>query len=401
MPTAAPIGGTAPGAGTASGRGRGLHVGVVTTYLPSDRLGGAQLQATWMARELAAQRLRVTLFARGVPGRAYDGHDLPGVELVVRRPRLPGALRLAHDVALALPQIRRHRPDVLVCHQVLAAGLIGSAARRLLGVPALVWVHGRHEYRFDHASRFRLLTPWVLRHADRVLVSAATIRREVLEAFERRGPRALVERLQANVRVLSTGVHLQQPREGSGEHVVFCGRLIRAKGVHELVEAMRHVPNERLVMTGDGPERAALEGAARGLPVTLTGHIPYSQVLEHMRRAKCLVLPSHTEAFPNVVLEAMTLGVPVVATRVGGTQDLVADGVTGFLVPPQDPPALAAAIRKLTSDEPLRLAMGRNAHAAARHYDWPNASARLLALIDEVLTQSLPQHDPSHADACR
>jgi glycosyltransferase involved in cell wall biosynthesis len=230
-----------------------------------------------------------------------------------------------------------------------------------------------------------LLVPHVFRLADRVLVQAEPLAAEILEQFDRPRLRRIRNRLRDRIGVVPNGVDLQPRRYGSGTGIVYVGRLIRAKGLDELVDAMQRLPGEHLTIVGDGPERKRLEEKARGLSVTFTGHVDHATARQHIRAARCLALPSYTEAFPNVVLEAMASGVPVVATLTGGVPSLVQDGKTGFLVPPGSVEDLAGALAKLTQDESLCLTMGASAHDVAGSFSWPRAVERLVDQIELVL----------------
>ena len=100
--------------------------------------------------------------------------------------------------------------------------------------------------------------------------------------------------------------------------------------------------------------------------------------------------PSTDEGLPNAVLEAMAAGLPVVSTRVGGIPDLIDDEVTGLLVAPGDPEALAAAITRLVTDEPLRLRLGAAARERARDFSWQACTDRHVELY-EVLLRDHPR----------
>ena len=153
-----------------------------------------------------------------------------------------------------------------------------------------------------------------------------------------------------NVRVIRNGVELPAATtDGEAEppELLFVGRLVPEKGVEELVEATE---GRNLVVVGDGPLRADVPAAL--------GFLSGAELEERYARAAVVVCPSRREGFGLVCAEAMARARPVVASAVGGLSELVADGETGLLVPPQDPPALRTAIDSLLADQALRRRMG-------------------------------------------
>jgi glycosyltransferase involved in cell wall biosynthesis len=133
----------------------------------------------------------------------------------------------------------------------------------------------------------------------------------------------------------------------SGRLLVSVARLTPVKGVDVAVKALHQLPDAHLIVIGDGPERAALDAAAPKGRVTFTGQLPHEDVLRYLRAADIYVLSSRTEGLSHTLLEALAVGTPSVASRVGGNPEVVTDGVDGLLVPPDDPAALADAIRRL------------------------------------------------------
>ena len=127
-------------------------------------------------------------------------------------------------------------------------------------------------------------------------------------------------------------------------------RLEPQKGVDVAIRALREIDDAHLVVLGDGPQRAELEQLARELDVSvyLPGRVP--DVTQWLRRASMLVHPARWEGFGLALLEAMLAGLPVVATNVSSIPEIVVDGETGVLVPPDDPPALAAAVNRVLRD---------------------------------------------------
>jgi glycosyltransferase involved in cell wall biosynthesis len=151
--------------------------------------------------------------------------------------------------------------------------------------------------------------------------------------------------------------------------ILAVGRLSREKAHRDLLHAAALLRERypalpfRVVVAGDGPERSALQKARNrlglGAEVIFAGH--QENIGPYYGMARVLALPSHTEGSPNVVLESMASGLPVAATAVGGVPEIVQDGVTGLLVAPGDPAAMADAIARLVREPELA---GRLASAA-------------------------------------
>ena len=163
------------------------------------------------------------------------------------------------------------------------------------------------------------------------------------------------------------------PAAASSTDVAFLGRLDPIKDVPTLVAAMARLPDMNLHVYGDGPDRPRIERSIADHHVadrvTLHGAVDRPQAA--LARAGVLVLPSLAEGFGLVLIEAMAAGVPVVATDVPGVRDVVRDGVTGLLVPPGDPAALAAAVARLSADPTLRHRLTTAARADVRdRFTW-------------------------------
>ncbi|HZO13549.1 MAG TPA: glycosyltransferase, partial [Polyangiaceae bacterium] len=163
----------------------------------------------------------------------------------------------------------------------------------------------------------------------------------------------------------------------TGRQILFVGRLEPQKGTGELLGAFERLqasrPDVRLVMIGDGPSRAAHERVARDLPVSFVGWQPHDSIGRWLAASDVLALPSWAEGTPNVVLEALASGRPVVATRVGGIPDVICDKRLGELVAPHSVDALCDALDRVLSRAHDAQAIARI--AALR--DW-NESARAL-----------------------
>ena len=174
---------------------------------------------------------------------------------------------------------------------------------------------------------------------------------------------------------------------------LFVGVLERYKDVDGLATAWRlaapRLPGTALRIVGRGSRAFVVEGLARDLPgrTDWAPTVPNDRIADELDRATCLVLPSRSEGLGRIVVEALCRGRPVVATRVGGITDLVADGENGLLVPTQDPAALADALVRILSDRGLAARLGSGARTSVE--PWlasPEEYARRTRLLVEAVT---------------
>jgi len=256
--------------------------------------------------------------------------------------------------------VREIAPDVLhVNLDNTFTGRYGLLAGVLTGTTTVAVVHSTTPpWRRDQLWLVRRLARRVTAY---VAVSAAVAR--TVEGF--------LGMAEGSVRVIHNGAEdVPAPAgapEGPAPVIGAVGRLAPEKGYPVLLEALGEVPGCRLVFVGDGEERAGLE--AQAAEQGLADRVDFAGWVEPPWSSRVgfdvLAMSSHTEGFPLVIVEAMLAGIPVVATRVGGIPEIVIDGETGLLVPPDDAPALADALRRLTGDPPLRRAIAARARALA------------------------------------
>ncbi|MEX1827179.1 glycosyltransferase family 4 protein [Luteibacter sp. CQ10] len=287
------------------------------------------------------------------------------------------ALRAAHyDVLLASWAF----PDAV------AAGWIA----RLLGIPYVVKVHGSD---LNVQAEARLRRPQIrqaLRGAGAVLAVSKALAAKVVALGI---PEAKVETLYNGVdtRLFHPGDRTEARRKlglpPEVPVVLYAGNLKLSKGCHDLVKAFpvfaeRH-HDARLVFVGDGPDRASLESLASGFccatAVRFAGATDHAGLADWFRAADVLCLPSHNEGVPNVVLEAMACGTPVVATTVGGIPEVV-PSYAGILVPPHQPHELGTALVEALERHVDAQAIA--AHAAG--FRWDDNIDRLERVLARV-----------------
>lgn len=274
----------------------------------------------------------------------------------------------------------RARVDVLHLHGVYWTALARSAARasRDLDKPLVVKITNEPE------------RTWAILEADREALAALTGADAIITVSEAARAFFLAKALGPRVVLIPNGVAVPAtPVADGGDDVVYVGTLKEQKGVDVLLRAWAAMGarRERLLLLGDGPERAKLEELAGALGVG--GSVRFEGMRDdvdaYLRRARAFVLPSRWEGMPNALLEAMSYGLPCVATDVDGSRDLVEDARSGLLARPDDPEALAAALARILDDRALAAALGTAARARVEQsFSLPAVAARTLALYDEV-----------------
>lgn len=363
-----------------------MNLAILIARFPPGALGGAERQAEGWAIRLA-DRHRVTVIARAEPGLLPGRTERNGFA-VVRLPfGGPPLLRTWRDVRAIERAVAElaPRPDLTLCFQTFVSGFAGVAIKRRLGIPCAVWVRGDGEYRGSRSWRARLIGPRVWSGADAVLVQSEGNRRALIEALRAHHARR-AGAIEAKIQVVENGLDLPPSPAAPepGGPVLSVGRLIDDKGMDVLIDTLAG-SGRPLVIAGTGPERERLERHARaaGVAAKFEGFVDRDRLAALYRECSCVVLASRRgEGMPNVVLEAMAHGRPVVATRVTGSQELIADGENGLLVPPDRPDRLRAALERLAADPALALRLGTRARATAEAYTWERVRPRLEAVLE-------------------
>jgi glycosyltransferase involved in cell wall biosynthesis len=179
----------------------------------------------------------------------------------------------------------------------------------------------------------------------------------------------------------------------SGYTVVTVGRLVPWKGIAQLLQVIAALPNVRLIIVGDGPEGLRLRHLAQELGldarVLFLGEVPADQVDGYLRAGDVFVLNSSYEGLPHVVLEALRAGVPVIATDVGGTGEIIEPDVNGLLMPPGDDERLHSALLQLLQQpsERARLVEAGRRRIAER-FQWDHLVEQTERLLNSAVRGS-------------
>jgi glycogen synthase len=352
-----------------------------------DVVGGMQVHTERLTTELSARGLKQIVVTAYRPDRPRV-EQLNARTTIVRTGIAIRRFRQLFGIA-SVPRVARlERVDLVHVHlgEDIAVMPLARFAAARFSAPVVATVHCSLDHTLMvHDARSAILRrvggPMqnrVLREAGMVLVLSEGLERRLVDAGIS----------SSRVRVIPVGIDLagSSPSRPSwmGERrwIAYVGRLVREKGVHDLLDAFQRIPTEGLglVFIGDGPERSVLEATGRPADdrVRFTGVVPHAEVSGYLAHADVVAVPSWYEERGRVVLEAMAVGTPVIATGVGGIVATVRDGENGLLVPPRSPGALARAIDWILRERVRAVSMGHAGKDTAREHG-------MDALVDATL----------------
>lgn len=385
-----------------------LKMCLVTTAFPrwpNDSRGPSMWETARALRDLGVTVRVITLHSPGARAR----ENWEGIDVVRARYLWPERLEVLQSAGGGLPAMWRQGGLARLAFGPFFGALAGAVARYSAGcqvlhahwtlagiaawwtqpwhrLPFVLTVHGSDVFQAPRLPVVGAQTRAMLQRCGHVVA----VSRALADATAALGlPPERVE-------VIPDGIDLDRFPAGPDKRepiLLFVGALIERKGVHHLLQALPAVlarcPEARLVIAGDGPERAALTALAGTLGVAahveFVGPQSQAQVSEWMRRARVFVLPSLEEALGIVLLEALVSGTPCVATRVGGIPEVVAPEV-GRVVPPADPAALAGALTEILENPAVWAALHTRArpHVLQNLWTWKKVAARLIEIYQAV-----------------
>lgn len=357
-----------------------------------------------LRKQLQAAGHEVELY---VPGPAPEGSAEPGVV------RFASVAAPFHDESRfsfpwplrSLFRLGRQRPDVIHVHTPFNLGLLGIWLARRMGIP---YVFTHHTLWEEYVHYVPLVNKRLLRRvaiglcrglcngSGGVVAPSAEVRDRLLE-----------QGVTQRVEIIPTGIDLEVFAQGNGQRVrgelgipddvplaVYAGRMGKEKSLDFLLRAFAQMaawhPSARLLMVGGGPEKENLEALARslglGARVHFTGYVDRNRLVDYYRAGEVFVFASVTETQGLVSLEAQASDRPVVAVRASGSSEVVADGISGFLVP-QEVEAFASATLRVLTDEALRQRLTQGARAQAFAFSAERMGERMLELYQGARQQ--------------
>ena len=374
---------------------------IIQAYHP--HVGGAERQLAALAPLLRQQNVEVHVLTRRYNNwPAFE--EIDGVP--VHRLPIPGpkpVASLTFSVA-ALPLLARLKPDVIHAHELLSPTTTAVTAKSMFGTPVVAKILrggqlgdiAKLQNRRFGSRRLQGITKQV----DRFIVISREIEAELAALGVPPQQQIFIPNGVDTARFIPPSSATRECRRAElnlpaeGPIVIFTGRLVPEKRVNQLLDVWPAVraehPAATLLILGTGPQESALKQQA-GEGVLFCGRV--DNVAPYLQAGDLYVLPSATEGLSNALLEALAVGLPVIATNVGGAPDVVEHGHGGWLIPPDQPEQLQNALVALLADSFQCRQFGQLARLRIeRDYALPAVAHRLRGLYDSVLAANGRAH---------
>jgi len=276
--------------------------------------------------------------------------------------------------------VQKQFPSVIYCHFLESQAEVATMVSIMLDIPLCVKIHGSDLYCRENVPQ----TQCMLNTIDKVVVVSNSLKCHIVNTYGVPDKDLYVNYCGINIDKFScTPVHR------NGKSLLFVGRMIKNKGIevllHSIAEVKKSGADFHLDLFGDGPDLARFKSVADELGVSdvvsFYGAIDNSELPGRYAQADVFVLPSFCEGMPTVIMEAMSSGLPIIATNVGGIPEMIDSGVEGILVEPGDVGGLAESINRLLISNETRMKMGEAALFKSGIYQIDTQVQRLLAIL--------------------
>jgi len=373
-----------------------VKIVILTGLFPPKWLGGTEIASYYIAKYLAVKGHEVHVITRRDPGLPRNEYvegfyihriGIPRMGTLILK--VGGLTLFTLDLCILLKKMQPH----IIHAQGILMGLPCLICKKLLKIPFVVMSQGSDVYGYWFYKS--LISRLVLKNADAVIALTEDMKKQMLKIHSR------------EISIIPNGVEIETfsaiTREearrtlGIDAHekiLLYVGRLHPAKGVRYLVKAMDIIKNYygdnvKLIIVGDGEQRDYLLRLTRKLNlenyIIFVGEVPHRNIPIYLKAADVLILPSLREGFPLIILEAMTAGLPIIATRVGGVPEIIKDYENGFVVGPMSPHQIAEKCLLLLKDEKLRKKISKNNIEKAKEFSWEKVTQNLERLYLTLL----------------
>ncbi len=373
-----------------------MRVAVYTeTFLP--KIDGIVRVACMTLEALQRHGIEAVIVAPEQGVREYMGAKVIGVPCI-KNPVYPEG-RIAFPNPITYRQIKAFRPDLMHCFHPIVVGMAGLLFGKRLGVPVLSSFH----LDIAHMASFygmhllgailKRTVTWGFNQSNYSLAPSKLVQKQMLAdgvknvGWWRRGVDAVSfhpSNFDPAVRSEMSNGHPEDTL------LLYVGRLAPEKQIEQLKIVLESVPNTRLALVGGGPHREALEKHFAGLPVNFVGYRSGKALARAYASADIFVFPSAFESFGLVILESLASGVPVVSSRVGGAQDMISEGQSGYTFEVGDTQALVKGVQDILATPDRLPQMRIAARQQAERQSWPVIMDELVDCYRAIIEKCPP-----------
>lgn len=353
-----------------------------------------------LSKKLVERNHQVTIITRGSWKKSYTKETIQGITVYRVRfiPLYPFHLQLhgffinrfiksikshfdiVHLHNANIPVVNTSLPKVVTVHGTMRGYV---PYRKILDLPSLI-------FRI-FSSMYITIDRKIIRSADRVIAISKSCAMELKFFYGIANSETVFNAVDSKF------FYPSNYRSNKNLYVLYAGRLSGEKGLIDLVEGAKYVCNNHLnvkfIIAGNGPLESSLKKLVHSINLKknffFIGNVPHNSLIKYYQNAAVFVLPSYREGLPTTLLEAMSCGIPVVATAIPGISEVIDNHKTGILVPPNSPKKLADSILMLLLDSALREIIGKNARKNIREfYDWDIITGKIEKVYESLLTHS-------------
>lgn len=361
-------------------------------------IGGGAGNASANIARLLAKDNEIILLTSHFDNFSYDetcdGVRIVRVPSLRRRMDRSGVIEQISFIFVAsfrtLSLVRQFKPNVTLAFFGIPSGAVAWLIKKIYGVPYIVSLRGGDVPGFrpyDFKLYHKIAAPFlhIIWHGASAVVANSKGLHELAAAFD-----STIE-----IPIIPNGVDLGKfsapVRDWSAPRLLSVGRIVYQKGLDLAMRALADLKDLSWtwMIAGDGPQMETLKSMAEEFGIASRIHFIGWQKSEQLKEQYCaanlFLFPSRHEGMPNAVLEAMSSGLPVVATRIAGSEELVVNGETGALVPTEDVESLQESLRPLLVDAKMRERMGRGSRQRVEQsFSWDRVAERYQQMLEKV-----------------
>lgn len=370
-----------------------MKVAILSQRFVPFYLGGTEIATYNIADQLSKRRHEVHIITTSnhelkiIENTSFFIHRVKTIEFPI--------LRNTIYCFKALFLVKKIKPDIIHSQTITinGAGFAAFLIRKFLKIPYVVWGRGSDVYSKWLEKPFRKT---ILMNSDAAIALTNDMKNSMQTICDK------------PVFIISNGIDVDKFNgvnkdrirkkykiKNDEKVIIFVGRLKPIKGLYYLLSAMKLIQNKdkkiRLLVVGYGEEKTKLEELSKKLSlstqVIFTDKISNELIPEYLGAGDIFVLPSLSEGFPVVILEAMASGLPIIATKIRGISEIVKDGENGFLIPPKNSNEIAEKILMLINDSKLIKSISDNNKIEAQRYSWETIVEKIEEIYFQVINR--------------